>query len=349
MSLSSMLDGLVDDTPSDDLYCPDSLASFLSAIPGEIQSDNPAIINFAEGEFIYGYQYRYEVVSAVFKWIIENLRWRSPSNDSAHFDALGVFSDTLDPSHFNRYRTDCRGFSRLSIAFLRALGIPARFVSGTTFSALYEVPMASGGVVGLSFGHGAHAWVEVYYPKAGWVPYDPQECLHHTDVLRYKKSHGSQNTDTHPELYLFLVRTPDPLDWCAMEASNNDWSTLDCYSANICSIDSLEFVSIDQSYPTVKLAVADDANAIDSACCVVPGDINDDGKCNVGDAVFLITYIFRGGPAPSCWTAADTNHDCKVNIGDAVYLVNYLMRQGPPPDCTPCKSYQKSGQDIALQ
>jgi hypothetical protein len=35
-------------------------------------------------------------------------------------------------------------------------------------------------------------------------------------------------------------------------------------------------------------------------CCDVPGDANNDGSLNVGDAVFIINHVFKGGPAPIC-------------------------------------------------
>lgn len=63
------------------------------------------------------------------------------------------------------------------------------------------------------------------------------------------------------------------------------------------------------------------------------GDANGDTKVNVGDAVFIVNYVFRGGPAPDPLASADVNLDGKVNIGDAVYLVNYVFRGGPAP-CT---------------
>lgn len=63
------------------------------------------------------------------------------------------------------------------------------------------------------------------------------------------------------------------------------------------------------------------------------GDINNDGKINVGDAVFLITYIFRGGAAPPFMECANCNGDANLNVGDAVYLINYIFRGGPGPNC----------------
>ena len=63
----------------------------------------------------------------------------------------------------------------------------------------------------------------------------------------------------------------------------------------------------------------------------VLGDANGDRTVNVGDAVFLVTYIFRGGPAPYVLKAGDVNGDCAVNIGDAVYLISYVFRGGPAP------------------
>ena len=72
-----------------------------------------------------------------------------------------------------------------------------------------------------------------------------------------------------------------------------------------------------------------------SGCCIVAGDANADGSTNVGDAVFLISYVFNGGPAPDCAQSADANSDGNINVGDAVFLINYIFRGGPAPDCGP--------------
>jgi hypothetical protein len=61
------------------------------------------------------------------------------------------------------------------------------------------------------------------------------------------------------------------------------------------------------------------------------GDANGDGKLTVGDAVYIVAWIFRGGPMPPHQTAADANCDGAFNVGDAVYIVNYIFRGGKAP------------------
>ena len=61
------------------------------------------------------------------------------------------------------------------------------------------------------------------------------------------------------------------------------------------------------------------------------GDANGDGKVTVSDVVFLVNYLFKGGPTPLPYHSGDANCDTKVTISDVVYLVNYLFKGGPPP------------------
>ncbi|MGB2805748.1 MAG: dockerin type I repeat-containing protein [Candidatus Zixiibacteriota bacterium] len=78
---------------------------------------------------------------------------------------------------------------------------------------------------------------------------------------------------------------------------------------------------------------------------VICGDVNNDGIVNVGDIVYLVTYLYRAGPAPipqSC--VGDVNNDDIVNVGDIVYLVTYLYRAGPAPDPNCCNPPWKESQ-----
>ncbi|MEE9443866.1 MAG: dockerin type I domain-containing protein [candidate division Zixibacteria bacterium] len=61
------------------------------------------------------------------------------------------------------------------------------------------------------------------------------------------------------------------------------------------------------------------------------GDANNDGDVNVGDPVYIINTVFKGGPPPQPIEAGDSNCDGDVNIGDVVYLVNHIFKGGDAP------------------
>jgi CubicO group peptidase (beta-lactamase class C family) len=63
------------------------------------------------------------------------------------------------------------------------------------------------------------------------------------------------------------------------------------------------------------------------------GDSNGDEQIDAGDAVFLINYVFKNGPAPDPLDAGDANCDGQVNVGDAVYLIAHVFKGGPEPCC----------------
>ena len=65
------------------------------------------------------------------------------------------------------------------------------------------------------------------------------------------------------------------------------------------------------------------------------GDGNNDGTINIGDAVYLVNYIFKGGPRPCRDKCTDAIRDYQINVGDAIYLINRIFKGGPAPDCEP--------------
>lgn len=67
----------------------------------------------------------------------------------------------------------CRDFALLMMEAVRRLGIASRFVSGYLYDPALDGKDAAGTV-----GAGAtHAWLQVYLPGAGWVPFDPTNNL----------------------------------------------------------------------------------------------------------------------------------------------------------------------------
>ena len=88
-----------------------------------------------------------------------------------------------------------------------------------------------------------------------------------------------------------------------------------------------------QSYPSYQDWIGGIGEAELTTVVVLRGDANGDGIINVGDVVYLVSYLYKNGPAPSPIDAGDCNCDDIVNVGDVVYLVSYLYRGGPPPGC----------------
>jgi len=70
------------------------------------------------------------------------------------------------------------------------------------------------------------------------------------------------------------------------------------------------------------------------------GDTNGDGVVDIGDAVFLLHYIFEDGPAPSPLCIGDVGgafgSDGATNVADAVFLITYIFRHGPAPGDNCC-------------
>jgi len=66
----------------------------------------------------------------------------------------------------------CQDFAHLAIACLRAMGLPARYVSG------YIETLSPEGKEKLIGVDASHAWFSVYIPQLGWTDFDPtNNCL----------------------------------------------------------------------------------------------------------------------------------------------------------------------------
>ncbi len=77
-------------------------------------------------------------------------------------------TDAVDLFLFEDQRGVCEHYVSSMVVMLRSLDIPARFVVGYG-SGDYN-PMSGYYTVRAN---DAHAWVEVYFPELGWVPFDP--------------------------------------------------------------------------------------------------------------------------------------------------------------------------------
>lgn len=89
--------------------------------------------------------------------------------------------------------------------------------------------------------------------------------------------------------------------------------------------------------PTVFNPGQEDANhnGVGDVCDYVCGDADGSGSIAISDAVFIINFIFGGGPAPNPIQAGDADCSGAISISDAVTIVNYIFGGGPAP-CSNC-------------
>jgi protein-glutamine gamma-glutamyltransferase len=102
-----------------------------------------------------------DIARRVEAYLIENLRY---SLDLVRETDLDPLEDFL----FERKTGNCEYFATAMTVLLRAAGVPARVVNGFQRGEWNDV--------GRYFAvrqRDAHSWVEVYFPRTGWVTFDP--------------------------------------------------------------------------------------------------------------------------------------------------------------------------------
>ena len=95
-----------------------------------------------------------ELLVAMTQFIRDTLHYQARFDQGVQtpYDSLRLQSGT------------CRDFATLMIEAIRHLGYAARFVSGYLYTPLLDSGTARGG--------STHAWLQVYLPGAGWIPFD---------------------------------------------------------------------------------------------------------------------------------------------------------------------------------
>ena len=70
--------------------------------------------------------------------------------------------------------------------------------------------------------------------------------------------------------------------------------------------------------------------AFSSADSFRRGDVNQDGKYDIADAIKALSYLFSSEPS-TCVDAIDVNDDGNVDIADPISLLGYLFAKAAPP------------------
>ncbi|TVR00492.1 MAG: DUF3488 domain-containing protein [Deltaproteobacteria bacterium] len=127
---------------------PDIVTPRMRAFLDELRAEHPHPVDFARA--------LETTLATTLEWTVDIPR---PSSRDAN---------VVDEFLFNWQRGHCEYFATAMVVLLRAEGIPARIVNGFLGSEHNQV-----GNYFTVRQAGAHSWVEVLFPEAGWVPFEP--------------------------------------------------------------------------------------------------------------------------------------------------------------------------------
>jgi transglutaminase-like putative cysteine protease len=147
-----------------------------------VQSESADIVTVMK-KLTSGASSEFEVVNNVINYVTDNIKY---TYNPPQYDAIY----TLNTNSGN-----CQNFAHLSIALLRAAGIPSRIVGGISLKEPWKVPVGNNRQLVQSMGQGGHAWVEIFFPDLGWFSYDPQQTKQFTSTRHVKQTHGLDSND----------------------------------------------------------------------------------------------------------------------------------------------------------
>jgi transglutaminase-like putative cysteine protease len=171
LSISTQMTGRVPANRLPLAGIPASIEPFLRPSP-LVQSNYPEIVDLAH-EIASGSRTEFDASTRIAEWLRTNLRYGGYTG--------AEFNDAI--STLSNRGAICEGWAHLFIALARADGIPARYVGGYTLGGKIAYPLDGSGnstmtVVTQALPHG---WVELWYPGAGWLPYEPQVSVGFVD------------------------------------------------------------------------------------------------------------------------------------------------------------------------
>lgn len=145
----------------DSLYPPD-VAAYDLQLPNTL----PERVRQLAAQLVQGDTTEYAMVTSISRYLQTQMEYQT-----VDIPVPTGKQDYVDEFLFESHKGYCNNFSSSLAVMLRTQNIPTRWVTGFaqgTLDLSYKGPLHKYTVTSAD----AHSWVEVYFPKFGWIPFD---------------------------------------------------------------------------------------------------------------------------------------------------------------------------------
>lgn len=150
------------------------------AVPSQLEERLSSLAR----EITQGLDDDYSRVVAIQDYLKTHYSYTTEPKDGNQSDPVAYFL-------FDSKKGYCAHYASAMVLLTRALGIPARYVEG------YAVSPQAGGATTVMDSN-AHSWPEVYFPRVGWLPFEPTTGYNASTPSPGGETRPSAPTSTEP-------------------------------------------------------------------------------------------------------------------------------------------------------
>ena len=184
------------------------------------------------------------------------------------------------------------------------------------------------------------------FPGDSEVPYGAHNVSCHEDIhdqdgwgwldgRLYQLAATTGHTEVHPDTVYGMDRiqvfTAKKIDAGSDANAEDHYTVIAAFAIGDPGNPGSGLTELQATIDTARAIVARDrANGIPAQC----GDLNGDYLVDLGDLLYIVSYLYKGGDAPVCpIERGDVTSDGIIDLGDLLAIVSYLYKGGDEPDC----------------